>query len=164
MQCYINAVGKCYTEDQFFVYDTEVYKVTSRAFCNDMNETMFAVLNCQMTNLSCLTELTNSIQTDVLPAFNAQDYTTYRQTYCTALTSFQSCVAFAASGSCTSNLARHALDFYVASTSYWKCGLQNHEYFTTYGEDVTCSAVKTMWGIVILIPFLAKLLDLSVFW
>lgn len=37
IKCYMDAIGDCYTKDEFIMYEPEVFKVTSRAFCRNQN-------------------------------------------------------------------------------------------------------------------------------
>ncbi|XP_060607740.1 uncharacterized protein LOC132759886 isoform X2 [Ruditapes philippinarum] len=138
LKCYLDAIGDCYTQDQFFTLNPNLLKATSRAFCKNQTETMAAFINCQWTDTSCLTNLATAL-TSALTEYNNANYATYKSQYCSAVTTAISCIGFTVTSSCTAALADLADNFYKASFSLTACGIQPHSYFSLYGDDVACS-------------------------
>lgn len=138
LKCYIDAIGDCYTQDQFFTFNPNLLKATTRAFCKNQTETMAAFINCQWTDTSCLTNLATAL-TSASTEYTNKNYAAYKSQYCSAVTTAVSCIGFTVTSSCTPALKDLADNFYKASFSLTACGIQSHAYLSLYGDDVACS-------------------------
>ncbi|WAR24569.1 hypothetical protein MAR_038238 [Mya arenaria] len=122
-----------------------------RAMCanTDLTTGMFTHCASQLFDDQCFSVLTTALTSAAINYFVPQDYANYKISYCSALSTYVSCLSVQPSGSCTSEMAQFANDIMLASAQFEGCGGQTHAFFTTYEGDIECSASHVGTNIVI---------------
>ncbi|XP_052775422.1 uncharacterized protein LOC128213867 isoform X2 [Mya arenaria] len=142
IKCFTEAVGDCYQTDQNFYLDPSVIKMVNRAMCANTELTTGMLTHCasQLFDDQCLSVMSAALTSAILDYYVPQDYANYKISYCSALSTYVSCLSVQPSGSCTSEMAQFANDIMFASAQYEGCGGQTSAFFTTYEGDIECSA------------------------
>ncbi|XP_052777115.1 uncharacterized protein LOC128214595 [Mya arenaria] len=142
IQCFTDAVGDCYQTDQNFYFDPSVVKMEYRAMCanTELTTGMFTDCVSQLFLGQCFFDMSTTLASAVTTYYAQQNYASYKQLFCSAFSTYASCLNVQASGSCSSEEAKFAKDFMLASTQYAGCGDQTHVFYTTYAGDLKCRA------------------------
>ncbi|KAL4240762.1 hypothetical protein ACF0H5_001551 [Mactra antiquata] len=147
LQCLSDAVGNCYTEDEFIGFNMTLQIILLRAVCSNIDLYFDGLTNCTLFNSACLQEKNITGLTTELLAINAtENGTAYKEVFCQLNTEQLSCLNVTAindsdSDSCTSEMISFLTNFYNTSFSYSECDLpQNNSFSSLYSHDLNCTA------------------------
>ncbi|KAL4240763.1 hypothetical protein ACF0H5_001552 [Mactra antiquata] len=83
LQCLSDAVGNCYTEDEFIMYNTPIEISNTRASCSNIDLFVDGFYNCSPFDSTCLVENNITRLASELFATNAtENSTAYKEVFC----------------------------------------------------------------------------------